>query len=449
MIGTFLKFCFDPRMGPVGQKSYATTGFGLMLLKYCVDAGVIWLFSKELINPAAYLSPMLTVKKMLYELPNVVLLGLSMWTILFVWIGVNLTLRRLQDAGKKSWLTLLFFVPFINYLAMLIFAVLPTNQQAPESTAVAEPTETVNSAIIAACIGVCVGGLISVLMVFLTVLHFGDYGGTLFVGTPFVMGFVSSSIFNRKTIKTKKWNAIVAVLTMLVGASLLLLFALEGVLCLAMASPLVLVLVLLGAFAAWSLASNQSFPPAAMLLLALPFMAIVEPEWSIPLREVETKIIIDASPEKVWENVIGFSELPEPAKWFFELGIAYPKRAILEGSGVGAIRYCEFSTGPFVEPITVWDPPKRLGFSVQSQPPTMEEWSPYQLVHAPHITEGLESKRGEFRIIPLENGQTLLEGSTWYILDMHPQLYWGLWGDQLIHAIHKRVLNHIKDSSES
>jgi hypothetical protein len=178
-------------------------------------------------------------------------------------------------------------------------------------------------------------------------------------------------------------------------------------------------------------------------------MAIVEPEWSIPLREVETKIIIDASPEKVWENVIGFSELPEPAKWFFELGIAYPKRAILEGSGVGAIRYCEFSTGPFVEPITVWDPPKRLGFSVQSQPPTMEEWSPYQLVHAPHITEGLESKRGEFRIIPLENGQTLLEGSTWYILDMHPQLYWGLWGDQLIHAIHKRVLNHIKDSSES
>jgi uncharacterized membrane protein YhaH (DUF805 family) len=199
MVVRFLSFCFDPRKGPVSQKAYALTGFTLMLLKYCVDALVIWLFSKELINPAAYLSPMINVKKMLNELPTAALLGLSLWTILFIWIGVNLTLRRLQDAGKKSWLALLFFMPFINYLAMLIFAALPTAPQLTQPiTSVGEPTETVNSAIVAACIGVCVGGFISVLMVFFTVLHFGDYGGTLFVGTPFVMGFVSSSIFNRK-----------------------------------------------------------------------------------------------------------------------------------------------------------------------------------------------------------------------------------------------------------
>ena len=56
---------------------------------------------------------------------------------------------------------------------MLIFAVLPTNPKAPEPTAVEEPTETVNSAIIAASIGVCVGGFISVLMVLLTEVTHG------------------------------------------------------------------------------------------------------------------------------------------------------------------------------------------------------------------------------------------------------------------------------------
>ena len=36
-------------------------------------------------------------------------------------------------------------------------------------------------------------------------------------------------------------------------------------------------------------------------------------------------------------------------------GLAYPMRARIEGSGPGAVRYCEFSTGPFVEPIVTWD----------------------------------------------------------------------------------------------
>jgi len=38
----------------------------------------------------------------------------------------------------------------------------------------------------------------------------------------------------------------------------------------------------------------------------------------------------------------------------FRLGFASPQYARIEGTGVGAIRYCVFSTGPFVEPITAW-----------------------------------------------------------------------------------------------
>src|SRR5207247_3347954 len=75
-----------------------------------------------------------------------------------------------------------------------------------------------------------------------------------------------------------------------------------------------------------------------------------------PIREVVTSVEIAAPPEKVWPHVQGFADLPPPAEWFFRTGIAYPVRARISGTGVGAVRRCEFSTGPFVEPITVWDP---------------------------------------------------------------------------------------------
>jgi hypothetical protein len=146
----------------------------------------------------------------------------------------------------------------------------------------------------------------------------------------------------------------------------------------------------------------------------------------------------------VWPHVLGFSDLPEVPSWFFRLGIAYPVRARIEGAGPGAIRRCEFSTGAFVEPITVWDPPRRLAFDVISQPPPMHEWSPYQELHPPHLDSTMRSRRGEFRLVALPGGRTRLEGSTWYELDLAPQAYWSIWSDLIVHRIHRRVLEHIR-----
>jgi hypothetical protein len=169
---------------------------------------------------------------------------------------------------------------------------------------------------------------------------------------------------------------------------------------------------------------------------------------TVPLYEVLTTTEINASPDQVWPHVVGFSDLPPPSNWYFQLGIAFPKRATIQGSGVGAVRYCEFSTGPFVEPITAWEPPTRLAFDVQSQPSPMHELSPYRHVHPPHLDGYLRSKRGEFRLVDLGNGRTRLEGRTWYEYEIFPQFYWTLWTDMLIHRIHQRVLAHIKDLAE-
>jgi len=49
------------------------------------------------------------------------------------------------------------------------------------------------------------------------------------------------------------------------------------------------------------------------------------------------------------------------------------------------MRLGEFSTGIARERVTEWRPSRKLAFVVESQPPMMEEMSPYRRVHAPHL----------------------------------------------------------------
>jgi hypothetical protein len=219
-----------------------------------------------------------------------------------------------------------------------------------------------------------------------------------------------------------------------------------------MAWPLAAPVAAVGARLGAALAAQPSARAAHLtsLLLAWPLLTGVEAvHRTPPLREVRSVVEVDAPPALVWPEVVAFADLPPPAEWVFRLGIAHPRRARIDGHGVGAVRHCEFSTGAFVEPITAWDEPTRLAFDVASSPPPMHEWSPYAAVHAPHLLDGLRSRRGEFRLVPLAGGRTRLEGRTWYELRMFPQAYWTLWSDALIHAIHHRVLDHIRRRAEA
>ena len=284
-------------------------------------------------------------------------------------------------------------------------------------------------------------------------LGFESYGSGLFLGTPFVMGVWAAYLVHRPAYRGWKTGLTVSWLSIGLCAGLMIVFALEGALCLVMAAPIAMALATLGALAGGAMVKSQERfrRSAGAMVLAIPFMSAVgvdqPPELAV--RSAISSIEISAPPEVVWPNVVGFSELPPPSDWILRTGVAVPLRARIEGQGVGAIRYCEFTTGPFVEPITVWEQPKKLGFDVVESPPSMTEWSPYQVVHAPHLMGNMLSRRGQFELIPLPDGRTQLIGTTWYTLDMSPGVYWSLWSDLLVHRIHGRVLKHIKHLSEA
>ena len=278
------------------------------------------------------------------------------------------------------------------------------------------------------------------------------YGLFVFLVAPFVMGAVTGYLLTRGASVTGGQTAVVIVFTLtLVGAGILAV-AFEGAVCLVMAAPLAIPIALAGGLLGRSVAEEREDRPARLLLslLALPAGVMFDSTY-LPDRdahEVLSVIEIDAPPERVWENVLAFPALPEPSEWWFRAGVAYPRYASIEGRGVGAVRYCVFSTGAFVEPITAWEPGRRLAFDVTSFPEPIRELSPYRGIHPPHLDGYLRSRRGEFRLIPLAGGRTRLEGRTWYELDMAPAIYWQAITDGVIHSIHLRVLDHIKQESE-
>ena len=111
---------------------------------------------------------------------------------------------------------------------------------------------------------------------------------------------------------------------------------------------------------------NAALPVVISVVIFIPALMSFESriDKSSQLHSTTTSVIINQRPDKVWQEVIAFSQIDEPTEWFFQAGIAYPTHAEIVGTGTGAIRYCNFSTGRFVEPITEWKDAELLQFTV-------------------------------------------------------------------------------------
>jgi hypothetical protein len=155
-------------------------------------------------------------------------------------------------------------------------------------------------------------------------------------------------------------------------------------------------------------------------------------------------VVVAAPATTVWKYVIAFPKIPETRDWIFHTGLAYPTEARIEGR----VRHCQFSTGAFIEPITLWDEPRMLRFGVSENPPPLREWSIWGEINTRHLHGYLVSEQGQFQLTPMADGRTVLAGTTWYRHSLWPAQYWRWWSDAIIHRIHLRVLNHVRALAE-
>lgn len=461
---------------PLDRTTYVVVGFGLAAVKYAIEATVVYWTTTQFFSPVDFVNPWLSSKAPFLDNASGVAVLWLLFTLPFVWIATAMSVRRAADVGLSPWIGLSILIPLLNLVVILILALLPTEllkqptpaederqrefsvaYGPPPATAAAERDviqQEIRSGPGAAAAAIATGCVTQVVVGMISVWALELYGFVLFFSSPVVAGAAAGFVFN-----LRQRHSIMATIGMIivmnfVSFGLMLAVGLDGAICLLMAFPLLGPLSVVGAMVGSAIATaglrpgvNERRGMIGMMILLPICLSLESFDAQSPLHRVTTTVDIAAPPAIVWQQVIAFPEIEDEMAWYFRLGIACPLSARIDGQGVGATRHCEFTTGTFVEPITVWNSPEVLAFDVASQPQPMKEWTPFTDLHPPHLDKGFVSKRGEFRLQPIAGGKTRLYGTTWYEIDVRPRLYWKCWADPTIHAIHRRVLLHIEQQS--
>ncbi len=456
-----LSFGLTHRVNP---KQYLSIGLFLILFKYLIEFIVDWFAYDHILLPWEFLNPIFSdrvpakmaisitgSKPSTDDLWTQGILGALIWTLPFIWVMVGMSVRRAADAGISPWWGFFTFIPWINWAVIFCLCFLPTSPKTfwLSETPKTYPSKNWKSAIL----GLSVTFVLGIASILLSVYGLEKYGLGLFVGTPFVLGVVVGYIFNMKEPKETGTTMILVIFMFFLLGWGMMAFALEGLICLLMALPLAGIVAFPAAILGRTLALRWK-PVAGMhpllVLLVLTGFFITEPiDSHRVIYPIKSSVEINAPPSAVWKYIGSFPDIrKQPEDFVFKLGIAYPTGTRLEGKGVGATRYCDFSTGPIKEKITVWEENSILAFDVLSQPEPMIETSPWGEIHPPHLTDYVKSHKGEFRLVKLSNGRTRLEGTSWYSIDIHPHFYWKFLVDRIIHKIYLRVFHHIKQLAE-
>lgn len=441
--------------GTISRLEYISVAFFGVLLKHGIDLVVAGAFNRYW-DLTHYLIPLGVpiVAGRLAPADMQFLAVMLAFSLPFAWVGLGITTRRFRTIGWPLWLVVLFFVPIANIASFALAAAWPEHEAASQSRSESLLARMVpKDGLGAAVLSLLVAGALGAALVPLGTVALGSYGWGLFAAIPFVQGAIAAYVYALHCPRTLRASIAIALLSIAVTAVALLALALEGAVCIVMATPIAMAFAAIGALFGHSIGRQSLRSNTAVVMLCVLLAPAIMGAETIssriaPTYEVTTSLDIAAPPNVVWRNVISFPDLPPPTELPFRMGIAYPVRARIVGHGVGAVRYCEFSTGDFVEPITEWRPDHKLAFAVLKSAEPMREWSPYGHIDTPHLHNYMVSRHGQFVLEALPNGGTRLIGTTWYQHHLWPAPYWALFSDAIVHDIHYRVLRHIKALSE-
>lgn len=425
--------------------SYAFAAPPLLLVPHLAVAVAMFAYHRLLVPDVSFW--LLPLRRLAYTgpIPGWAEALVMLAAVLAVWVLAVLSFRRAARArGPGYALAALTLVPALQIAAVLVLALLPVRADAPA------PETEARTNLAHVVQGVLTGMTLVVLAVLVSAVTFGSYGWGLFVMTPFLVGLTTAYIANRRDPLPSGQTLPLVLGAVALGGAALLALALEGLMCIVLIAPLAAVVAALGGAIgrAVALARHRRRTPlmsVALLPAVFALEAAVPPEAPIATEE---RIDIAAPPAAVWQALISDRPISSGPGIVGFAGFAYPIRGRLQGSGVGATRLGEFSTGTAVERVTAWQPGRRLAFTVLRQPPAMEEMSPYRRVHAPHVSGYFVTGDTSFDLMPLPGGRTRLTARASHLLRIDPLPYWEPMARWAIRANVTRVLHGIRDEAE-
>ncbi len=183
----------------------------------------------------------------------------------------------------------------------------------------------------------------------------------------------------------------------------------EGWICIAMMSPISLVMAMVGGALGYAIA--RGIDSRGKRLLSLPVLLLMPLlmlgiEQLLPVNDevtrVSTSIDIAATPETLWPRVVRVSEIKDgerKPRAAYMLGIPRPVEATLDYDGVGAQRRGRFDNGlVFNETVFVWEPQRRVAFTIKPDAGTL--YAPWDQIGARY----LDVRQAEYVLEPITGG---------------------------------------------
>jgi hypothetical protein len=309
------------------------------------------------------------------------------------WIGAALATRRARDAGVSDAYAALALTPVVQWLLVAVLACLPSRIQAePEKQRPASGPAR----------GLLIGIGIAVLAVAVGALVYKTYGFMLFVSTPFLVGFAVAFERGRRDPEGRFSDAALATTKALtLGGLALLVFALEGFICILMAAPLAWAAGVIGATFGHGAARLRRGPPTLTSLAALPLLLIGQQAMAPSIVFSDTRSVeVAAPPKTVWRAVIRMERIKETPAAPFRLGVTY-------------------------------------------------QLSPYPNMTTPHVDGYFRSVDARIVLEPLAGDRTRLTLETRHALDLQPGSYWLPFTRWIVHQNKARVLGQMRRQAEA
>jgi len=311
-------------------------------------------------------------------------------------------------------------------------------------------------------LGVVLGVLYGVFLRYIFGLdHFNDNGageifavmsiGFIFI-VPLVMGYLTTVNAGPRNVRFCIFMPWVSSLLMI---TLVGLIGWEGSVCIVMATPIFLVLSSIG-----GLIGGVKSKPGRLNSFTFPIMLLLpglvsfsESCFQLPdeVRTVYTQIEIDASADRVWEQIREVKKI-EADEHFFSvyhlIGFPKPIEASISGEGVGAVRHARFEKNlNFIETITEWEENEKIAFSIYVAPESIPATTLDE-----HVTIGgthFDTLSGQYKIEQVSDDTCMLYLESKHRLSTRFNIYSGQWTDSIMSHIQSYILKIIKQRCET
>lgn len=277
-----------------------------------------------------------------------------------------------------------------------------------------------------------------------------NYGMALYLGIPLTIGFlVGFLVRNLKGLISK---ALVVLLVTTLLCLLLMVFKLEGAICIIMIMIPLYAIIAVGLVLGrllWNVVPKyKSY--FMLLLLVNPACIAYDTQIEMVSNTITTQTTIQATPAQVWQVLISGVDFGKNENFFFKNGVNYPLSMRLTHRNDSLLLHCNLRNSITELYVDQLIPYTSMRFRSVHDVEPVKELTFYDTISTPHTTgEYFKHHYGQFRLHQLPNGTTQLIAESQFSYKLAPAIYWNWWSQYLVKTMHHHVLHTIKDRSEN